>query len=420
MAQIVYIVFAMSEAASRFVDPSRRHRASHRDRMHVEAHAQEDAGNWPILDHPLVSRAKPAVIGNDADLAELLADMRQTGSFAYDSEFIGELTYVPKLCLLQAATTRRVALIDPLAGANLMPFWQLICDPGVEKIVHAGEQDIEPVIRLAGRAPANLLDTQVLAGFTGLAYPSSLQKLVHAVLGFKLGKGLTFTHWDQRPLSAMQLRYAADDVRYLPALAAELTKKAQSAGNLAFALAECARRCDPELFRSDPSELFTRIRGASNLSRTQLAILRELCIWRDATARAEDIPTRALLRDEVLIGIVRTALKEPKDLAKVRGLPRPVASRFADEIFHVVHKVHDLPVDQRPEMRVHEEGPAERFQIDGLWARVQCACYERQIDPSILGSRQQIADLYWRRQSGKSVDDHPLMLGWRKEIMPQL
>ena len=38
-------------------------------------------------------------------------------------------------------------------------------------------------------------------GFAALPYPVSLSKLVLELTGAKLGKGLTFTHWDQRPLS---------------------------------------------------------------------------------------------------------------------------------------------------------------------------------------------------------------------------
>lgn len=407
----------MTESKPGFVDPSRHHRASHRARMHAEAHLKEETGGHAVLDHPLVSRQKPVVVENDVSLQEFLSHLRQSGSFAYDSEFIGELTYVPKLCLIQVATMERIALIDPLAEMDLLPFWQLIGDHTVEKIVHAGDQDVEPVIRMTGLAPANLIDTQVLAGFAGLAYPASLQKLVAAMLNFKIGKGLTFTHWDQRPLSAMQLRYAADDVRYLPALAAELRKKTAAMNNLDFAIEECKRRSQPAFFHNDPSELFLKIRGASNLSRTQLAVLRELCIWRDTTARQQDIPTRALLRDDVVVGIVKASLKTEQDLSKVRGLPRPVAARFGSEIFAAVQKAYALPVDQRPVFVVNEEGARQRFEIDSLWARLECECYDRGIDPAVVASRQQIADLYWQRQTKQDAADHPLMNGWRGQIV---
>src|SRR5207244_222856 len=106
-----------------------------------------------------------------------------------------------------------VALIDPLAGVDLRPFWEIIADPGVEKIVHAGEQDVEPVIRHLGREAHNVFDTQIACGFIGMAYPVALAKLVAELVGAKLGKGLTFPHWDQRPLSASELRYPGAAVR---------------------------------------------------------------------------------------------------------------------------------------------------------------------------------------------------------------
>lgn len=401
---------------SKFIDPSRKHRAAHRARMHAAAHSQENS-DAPILHHDLVAKHKPELIETNAQLHNLLDHLRQMGSFAYDSEFIGELTYVPKLCLIQVATTQKIGLIDPLTDTDMTPFWELICDPAVVKIVHAGEQDIEPVVRLTGRGPGNVLDTQVVAAFGGLAYPASLQKLVQVALGFKLGKGLTFTHWDQRPLSEMQLRYAADDVRYLPALIEELSKRASALGNLEIARQECAERSNPAHFADDSANQYTRIRGASNLSRSQLSVLRELCIWRNATARAQDIPTRALLRDDVLMNLVRTSLKDQGDVEKVRGMPKPVAARFGPEIIAAIQRGHDVPTEQRPAIWVPEEGPVQRFEIDRLWAEFQCACFNRGIDPAVAASRQNVADLYYARQPGKEVRDHRLLQTWRGEIM---
>src|SRR6185369_16937708 len=99
------------------------------------AHGGTDAHPAPhgtVPDLPGVPRDDAELITTNAALTRLLEDVRQSGSFAYDSEFIGELTYVPKLCLVQVATRERVALIDPLAGIDLKPFWEIIADDSVE------------------------------------------------------------------------------------------------------------------------------------------------------------------------------------------------------------------------------------------------------------------------------------------------
>ncbi|HUC83566.1 MAG TPA: ribonuclease D, partial [Candidatus Acidoferrales bacterium] len=207
--------------------PNRR--ALNHDTAH--ASAEENPKNAPL----------PQIILSPPDLSALLDRLRAAGSFAYDSEFIGELTYLPQLCLIQVATASEVALIDPLAGLDVTAFWELVADPVVEKIVHAGDQDVEPVFRHAGKPPANIFDTQIAAGFVALPYPLALAKLVHEMTGARLGKSLTFTHWDQRPLSNHQLRYAADDVRYLPAVGAELRKRLTANGHLAWAIEECGQ-----------------------------------------------------------------------------------------------------------------------------------------------------------------------------------
>jgi ribonuclease D len=127
-------------------------RPQHRAKAHDQAHTEE-AAHDPATDapHPLIYRGDAKLIGTQEALGELLTRLRAAGSFAYDSEFIGELTYLPKLCLIQVATTQEITLIDPIAKIDLTPFWELVADPSVEKITHAGQQDVEPVIRHLNR-----------------------------------------------------------------------------------------------------------------------------------------------------------------------------------------------------------------------------------------------------------------------------
>jgi ribonuclease D len=400
--------------------PHARHsfRSRHRAQSHASAHAEdEQPPPHKLIDHPMVAHGQADLITDDGRVRELLDHVRQEGRFAYDSEFIGELTYHPKLCVLQIATAKRVALIDPLADVDLGPFWEVLADPSVEKIVHAGEQDIEPVHRLTGKPCANVFDTQISAGFVGLSYPVSLSKLVGEITGAKLPKGLTFTHWDQRPLSPMQLRYAADDVRYLPAVRAALGERLEALGHAQWAKQECDALCDPARYAFDAESDFLRVRGAGSLTAVGLAVLRELMIWRDAAARDADVPPRAFLRDEILIDMARHPIKSIDRLARVRGLPRPVESQHGPAIVDLTLRAVAHPLKGLVERNDREPTPSERFRTDSLWALVQVLCLGRSIDPGLVVSRQDVSELDRLLNDGGDVSTHRLFKGWRRDAV---
>ena len=395
-------------------------RSQHRAKQHADAHGDDaDAGvaTQPIPRHPGIPHGDAALITTGDAMADLLAHLRSTGSFAYDSEFIGELTYIPKLCLIQVATTSRVALIDPLAGIDLKPFWELIANASVEKVVHAGAQDVEPVVRHLGTEAKNVFDTQIACGFIGMAYPVALAKLALEMIGARLGKALTFSHWDQRPLSANQLRYAADDVRYLPALREKIGKRLDAAGHWNWARQEFDAMCDAKLYQFDPETAYLRVRGATALSAHALAVLRELVIWRDAVARAHDVPPRAFLKDEILVDLSRNPVKSLERLDRVRGLPRPVEAAHGREIVEATQRGLATPPGKFPFARTIEPSPTERFRADAVWAAAQCICIGKGIDPALVTSRQEIGEFVRHVNHGREPKGNGILQGWRREAL---
>lgn len=394
------------------------YRARHRQRAHEEAHADEaPIAETHIPDGVAAPHGKAELITTDAQLAELIAHLRETAPFAYDSEFIGESSYHPKLCLIQVATTERIGLIDPIAEVNLTPFWELLADPSVEKLVHAGAQDVEPVNRYIGKPAANLLDTQIAAGFVGMAYPTSLAKLVGELTGIVLHKGLTFTHWDQRPLSSKQLRYAADDVRYLPAAAIELKKRLGVTGHLKWVKAECDELCEPTQYVFNPETAVEKVRGAGSLDASRLNVLKELVVWRDAAARNENVPARAYLRDDVLIEMCRNLPKKTDQLGRVKGLPRPVISDEGETICALVQRGLAVPTEGVETLRGHEPTPSQKFAADVLWTATQAICHSQSIDPAVVSSRQEIGELHRALIGNEPLDEIHLMTGWRREAV---
>ncbi len=158
--------------------------------------------------------APPARLLATADeLSALCQHIAEAGRVAFDTEFIGENSYQPVLCLVQVATRERVELIDPLALQDLRPLWKLLADPAVEKICHAGDQDLAIMFQESGLAPAHVFDAQIGAGMLGLGYPLAYWRVVERFCGVSLEKAHTYSAWDRRPLSREQFRYAVDDVR---------------------------------------------------------------------------------------------------------------------------------------------------------------------------------------------------------------
>lgn len=410
-------------------DRLRSVRSRLRSNQHQTAHDEDPRrpSRKLLREHPLIPSAKPSLVETNTALFELVEKLREPSeagavpSFAYDSEFIGESTYHPKLCLIQVATPQFIALIDPLADLDLEPFWKLIGDPGVRKIVHAGEQDLEPAVRMANVEPVNVFDTQIAAGFCALPYPTSLTKLVDHVTaavnggnGVRLGKGLTFTQWDQRPLSKEQLAYGADDVRYLPLVTDWIDARLRDDERAAWSAQECARRCSREELSREQGP-WERVRGTGSLDGRQQAIMRELAVWRDAAARSEDLPPRVLVRDEVVVSLSRRPPATQEILASAKFLPKPVADRYGRAMLAAIERgkaADALPVNSgRPEEPTLED----KFVADAAWALLQTIGHARGIDPNLLASRRETELLVRRYTGGRAIDTHPLLTGWRRE-----
>ena len=84
------------------------------------------------------------IVTNTADLKALIVELESATYPALDTEFLRDKTYWPKLCLIQVASTQVAAIIDPLAdGIDLKPFYELLKNPKIVKVIDAARQDIE-------------------------------------------------------------------------------------------------------------------------------------------------------------------------------------------------------------------------------------------------------------------------------------
>lgn len=399
--------------------PKRPARSLHRTRSHEASQAEAELETPPeIPDHPLIPQSDPICIETNEALDDLIGHVQETGFFAYDTEFIGELSYYPRLCLIQIATAERVCLVDPLADVDLTGIWQLIADPMIETIVHAGGIDLEPVHRHLKKPPANIFDTQIAAGFAGLSYPLGLARLIEEIFSLKVGKGLTFTHWDHRPLSKVHTRYAADDVRYLPAMRSVLLKNLESSGHTACSDEECvgmARDSDRDL---NLDFLYRKIKGAMSLRPKRLAVLRALTKLRENAARDHDVPPRSLVKDSVLMDLSKSPIKSVEKLGKVPGLSRRMAQAYGEAIVSTTLEALDLPKDKLPSLPDFvKETPQDQVRVDSLNGIASSLCHGQGISPALAVNRKDVSQLYQAFCRDRGVDGCRLMQGWRRQYL---
>jgi ribonuclease D len=340
--------------------------------------------------------------------------------FGFDTEFVGEDTYHPRLCLIQLATPERLILIDPLTVGPLDALWRILIDPANLVIVHAGREEVRLCRHWTGQTPRNFFDLQIAAGLIGLAYPLGHANLVSQVLGMQIAKSETLTEWRDRPLTPRQIHYAFDDVRFLLPLWQKLSSRIAQLGRAEWAAEEFARLAN-HAAPAEPSALekWRKLRGVGSLDRRRLAIVRELSRWREETAARTNRPARTIVRDDLLIEIARRNPARERDLQIVRGLSR----RDLPAILEVVQRAQALPWEECPAAMEREQDPPQVAMITSvLMALLADGCTRRQLALSLAASAQDVRLLVRSRLQGGPLPSESLLTqGWRAvHILPEL
>lgn len=357
------------------------------------------------------------------DLAACCAHLSAVRRFGLDTEFVGEDSYHPRLCLIQVATDEALYVIDPFTVGPLDAFWKVVVDPANLVIVHAGREEVRLCHLWSGQRPGNLFDLQIAAGLVGLPYPMGHGALVYQVLGVQLAKGETLTEWRHRPLTRSQIRYALDDVRHLLHVWQRLNADLQRLDRSAWAQEEFARLLT--IATSDVpssengSERWRKLRGLGTLDRRRLAMVRELFFWREQKAAELNRPPRAVVRDDLLIEIARRNPGKARDLHVVRGLPR----RYVDDIVVALERARALPPDEHPEQAEREQDlPQMTLIVNVLGAVLADFATRNHLAANLLATAQDLRTLVRARLQDKPPpDDLLLTRGWRAEhILPEL
>jgi len=368
-----------------------------------------------------VSAVEPAP--GAPDLREIARAARASGQIALDTEFMGEGRYRTLLCLIQLAVPNgaageRIELVDPLAeNLDGAPLADVLADPQVQVVVHAGRQDIALMRRRLRTEIRNVFDTQVAAGFAGMPAQASYDSLLTKLLEVRVAKSASFTRWDARPLSPEQRGYAREDVVHLLELAGELERRLTELGRLEWAREECEPLEDSSDER-DLETVFARLPRVRGLSASSQMVARELVRWREEIAANQDRPVQSILPDAALMEIAKRKPASTDRLGQIRGVNQGSLRRRGGDLLDAVKRGGErtpqtLPADSRPPAPDPDDAPL----IALAEALVRGRAREAGLAYELLAARADLQAIVIARRQGRDDADVRTLRGWRRELV---
>ncbi len=257
------------------------------------------------------------LIEDHSSLQTLCQQYSKASVLAIDTEFVRTRTLYPRLGLLQVFDGQQLALIDPIAIDDLSPFWQLLANENITKVLHACSEDLEVFLTNANCKPVNLIDSQIMMSFLGHGLSMGYAAMVEHFTGIELDKSESRTDWIKRPLTQKQLNYASADVEHLFAIYPKLLAEIEQAGRFDYAKQETALLIERKFTPIDENQLYRQIKLAWRLNTKQLNALQHLAKWRYQQAKKRDLPLGFVVKEHTLMAV---AQHNPQSLAAMNKL----------------------------------------------------------------------------------------------------
>jgi ribonuclease D len=335
---------------------------------------------------------------------------------------MSEGRYRALLCLVQIVVDdpgvedgMRIVLIDAFDQVDVAPIAELLADPEVEVILHAGRQDVAILRRVWGTEVRNVFDTQIAAGFAGGSAQAGYGNLLGAILGRRVAKTASYTRWDARPLTAEQLSYAAEDVAHLLELTDELQRRLKASGRLEWAREEC-RRLESATDERDPETAWERLPRVGQLDPQSRAVARELAAWRERTASDTDRPVGSVLADQALVELAKRQPSTLRGLEHIRGIHPSGIRRRGRDILEAIER-------GKAAEPIPRERPRDRFEaadaplIVLAEALLRARALQAGLAYELIASRSELEQIVGAARRGDPEPQVRTLAGWRRELV---
>jgi ribonuclease D len=354
------------------------------------------------------------------EVDRFLSEISDVKELALDTEGASFHRFLDRIYLLQISTREESAIIDPLPIGSPARLGQLLESKAVEVVFHDADYDLRLLHQDYGWHVTNIFDTRVASQLLGIK-SFGLAALLEQFFDVKLDKKHQRADWSMRPLTPDMLAYAAQDTRYLLQLKDHMKSELTRRGRLHWAEEEFARLEGTRWEAEQSMEGFLRLKGARDLSRRELAVLREVANWRDTVAAQLDRATFRVIGNEALFEIARRAPMNTSELSTIKGMPKGMIERAGADIVAAIRHGMEVPEAELPKFPKGQRWNKDRDfddKMNRLKAVRDAAATRLELDPGVLCSRERLENV--ARSGAKSVDDLaavPDLRRWQIEEM---
>lgn len=355
-----------------------------------------------------------------AEVIRFLDEIAGVTELALDTEGASFHRFLDRIYLLQLSTRDRSAIIDPLPVGSPAGLGALLESKSVEVVFHDADYDLRLLHQDYGWHVANIFDTRIASQLLGIK-SFGLAALLEQFFDVKLDKKHQRADWSMRPLTPDMLEYAAQDTRYLLQLKDHMKSELEKRGRLHWAQEEFARLEGTRWDAEDTMEGFLRLKGARDLTRPELAVLRELVHWRDTVAAQLDRATFRVMGNEVLLDLSRNPPRSVSELSAIKGMPKGMIDRAGADIIAAVRRGLEVPEAELPRFPKAQRWNKDRdfdarvVRLKGVRDEIARAL---DLDPGVLCSRERLENI--ARSTAKTVEDLEAVPGlrrWQIEVM---
>ena len=349
-----------------------------------------------------------------------LAEISDITELALDTEGASFHRFLDRIYLLQLSTRDRSAIIDPLPIGSPARLGDLVQNKDIEVVFHDADYDLRLLHQDYGWHVTNIFDTRIASQLLGIK-SFGLAALLEEYFDVKLDKKHQRADWSMRPLTPDMLEYAAQDTRYLLQLKDHLKAELGRRGRLHWAQEEFARLEGTRWEAEESMEGFLRLKGARDLSRRELAVLREVANWRDVVAADLDRATFRVMGNEALFELARRTPRSVSELAAIKGMPKGMIDRAGSDIVAAVRRGIEVPEAELPKFPKGQRWNKDR-DFDDKVARLKAvrdtAATRLELDPGVLCSRERLENV--ARSGAKTIEELaavPDLRRWQIEEM---